>query len=193
MTLPQNKDTDFFLYYLDMAERKYQEAEDRLVSFSFDSYETQELYIHKDLALASVYHAKKETPLIQKYAESARITIEKLVRERPQDPRFHVALGRAYAYLGRKDDAIREGQRAVELHPISKDALSGQDYIEDLATIYTLVGEYEDAINQLEYLMSIPAGSLISVYSLKLNPIWDSLREHPRFKQLLEKYSEKGE
>jgi TolB-like protein/Flp pilus assembly protein TadD len=188
-TLNQSKHTDINWFYLCMAERNYQEVVDRLASLSYDFYESQDFYFHKDLALASVYHVRRELSMMKTHAESARIEIERLVKERPQDPRFHAALGLVYAYLELNEDAVREGQRAVELHPISKDALSGQGYIFDLATIYTIVGEYDSAIDNLENLMSLPSGSLISVHSLQLEPTWDPLRELPRFQQLLKKYS----
>ena len=92
-----------------------------------------------------------------------------------------------------KDRAIEEGKYAIELYPVSKDALQGPYYIDDMARIYALVGDYEEAIDQLEYLMSIPAGGIVSVHSLRLDPIWDPLREHPRYQELIEKYSEEEE
>jgi serine/threonine-protein kinase len=52
--------------------------------------------------------------------------------------------------------------------------------------IYTVVGEYEEAINQLEYLMSIESGDIVSIPVLRLDPMWDPLRQHPRFQRLLE-------
>ena len=174
-----------------MAERNYSAAIDRLNALSIESLEYQNFYFHKDLALAFVYRAQKELSLIKTHAESARADLEKAVQEHPQDPRYRSALGIAYAYLGMKDSAIGEGKYALELYPVSKDALQGPYYIDDMARIYTLVGEYEDAIDQLDYLMSIPAGGIVSVHSLRLEPIWDPLREHPRFQELIGKYSEK--
>ena len=101
--------------------------------------------------------------------------------------RCNSALGIAYAGLGRKDEAIREGKKAVELYPVSKDADEGQSVVLDLAVIYTMVGEYEAALDEIEYLLSIPSET--SVPWLRLDPIWDPLREHPRFQELLEKYA----
>ncbi len=62
---------------------------------------------------------------------------------RPDDARYRSALGIAYAGLGRKEDAIREGELAVELLPMSKEAWRGAYRVEDLARIYATVGEYE--------------------------------------------------
>jgi TolB-like protein/Tfp pilus assembly protein PilF len=169
-----------------MFDRNYQEALDRIESISYDP----NFLFWKDITYASVYWAKKEWSQMNTHAESALVVLEKLVNERPNDPRFHTALGLVYAYLGRKEEAIRKGNRAVSLHPVSKDAVGGPGYVYNLAVIYTYVGQYEDAISQLEYLLSIPAGDVISVPTLRLDPDWDPLREHPRFKRLLEKESE---
>ena len=97
------------------------------------------------------------------------------------------SLGLTYAYLGRKDDAIREGERAVEL--VSNDALLASVYAKNLARIYALVGEPEAAIDQIEYLLAIP--SPLTGGWLRVHPYWDPLRDHPRFQALLEKYDER--
>jgi serine/threonine-protein kinase len=125
---------------------------------------------------------------MRSHADSLRLTLEELVHDHPEDPRYHAALGQNYAYLGRKDEAIREGNQAVKLYPISKDAFMGPQYVWDLAQILIIVGEYDDAIDKLEYLMSIPAGHIVSASTLRSNPQFDPLRDHPRFIQLLEKY-----
>jgi tetratricopeptide (TPR) repeat protein len=121
-------------------------------------------------------------------AESARIQLEKKVEENPEWPVFHSALGLAYASLGRREDAIREGQRAVDLLPISTDALEGPFYVDLLSQIYTQVGDYEAALDQIEHLLSIPAGDDVSVQFLRIDPRRDELRHLPRFQKLLEDY-----
>lgn len=120
----------------------------------------------------------------QAYYESARNILESKIQERPEDARLHSSLGIAYAGLGRKQDAIREGKLAVELLPVARDAWKGLYRIEDLARIYVMVGEFDAAIDQLEYLLSIPGE--LSIPLLRLDPAWDPLRDHPRFKKLLE-------
>jgi serine/threonine-protein kinase len=64
----------------------------------------------------------------------------------------------------------------------------GPQYVIDLIEILIIVGEYDDAIDKLEYLMSTPAGHVVSASSLRSEPRFDPLRDHPRFIQLLEKY-----
>ncbi len=69
---------------------------------------------------------------------------------------------------------------------MSKDAWQGAYRLEDLARIYTMVGEYDAAIDQLEALLAVP--SPMSVPTLRIDPTWHPLRDHPRFQALLEKY-----
>ncbi len=190
-TLPQHHLADYMWLTLSMLERNYQEVLDRLGSLPYDSFEAQHFYFHKDLAFASVYHAMKEWSLMKTRAESARIALEEAVRENPEDPRFHASLGLAYAYLGRKAEAVQEGNHAVKLHPVSKDATFGPRYFLNLTRIYTVIGEYKKAIDQLEYLLSIPSCEFlwqyVSIPLLRLDPQWDLLREHPKFQRLLQR------
>jgi TolB-like protein/tRNA A-37 threonylcarbamoyl transferase component Bud32/Flp pilus assembly protein TadD len=188
-TFPPGRTTDFTWIIVEMGDRNYKAVLDRLGSLSFDALELQESYFHRDLAYAGVFYALKEFSAMKSHADLARTALEKTVSEHPDDPRYRSALGLAYAYLGRKEDAIREGNQAVSICPVSKDALAGPTYVVDLAGIYVIVGEFESAMDKLDYLMSIPAGSDVSVNSLKKDPRWDPLREQPRFKQLIEKYS----
>ncbi len=107
------------------------------------------------------------------------ITLEK-------QPDFAAALsllGMIDAGLGRKDEALREGRRACELLPISKDALDGVAFAVNLAQIYAWVGEKDLAIEQIAAIERVP--SYLSYGCLKLQPQWDSLRGDPRFEKIL--------
>jgi non-specific serine/threonine protein kinase len=125
--------------------------------------------------------------LNEAYYDSARMVLERMAAADPEDPYVHLFLGRAYANLGRKADALHEGQLAVELYPVSKDAFTATDLVGVLAEIYAIVGESDLAIDQLEYLLSIPAW--VSVPYIKIWPDFAPLRNHQRFQKLLEKYS----
>ncbi|MFB0566277.1 MAG: tetratricopeptide repeat protein, partial [Candidatus Aminicenantaceae bacterium] len=188
--VPGHPLTDYMWFTIGMADRNYQQVLDRLSSLAYESFEEQHFYFEKNLTYASVYHVMREVALMRTHAESARIVLQKKVRERPDDPRYHAALGLSYAYLGDKNKAIQEGIRATQLYPVSKDAAQGPIYIINLARIYTVVGEYNNAVDQLEYMLSNPTAEylwhLVSVPYLRLDPRWDPLREHPRFKRLLE-------
>jgi serine/threonine-protein kinase len=106
--------------------------------------------------------------------------------KRPAESLFHAQLGLAYAGLGRADEAIREGREAVELLPVSKEAWYGPDRVEVLAEICVMVGEHDAAIEQLDYLLSVP--SRWSIRFIEVDPVWAPLRDDPRFQALLEKY-----
>jgi len=189
-TAPEHPLTDYMWFTVDLLERKYNEVLDRLSSLSYDSFEEQHFYFEKNLAYAAVYHAMREQTQMKTHAESARTILEKLVRDRPQDPRYHTSLGLAYAYLGRKEEAIEEGNRATQLYPVSKDSAQGPIYVLNLARIYAVIGKYEEAIDRLEYMLYNPTAEylwqLITIPVLQLDSQWDLLREHPRFKRLLQ-------
>jgi len=94
------------------------------------------------------------------------------------------------AYLGERDSALAEAQRATELQPESKDAFGGPEITAGVAEMYAILGESDRAIEILDGLLSRP--SSITLQVLNLNPIWDPLRSDPRFQALLTKYSGKA-
>jgi len=153
--VPSHKFKDYWRYIIGMLDRDYDEMIVHLSSLPYELAEANHFYFQKHLALASVYHAKKEFALMRKEAEQARISLEKLREERPQDARLNSSIGLAYAYLGRKEEAIREGRRAVNLYPVSKDAYGGTHYVYHLAWNYTVVGEYEEALACLSQLVKL--------------------------------------
>ena len=118
--------------------------------------------------------------------EEARGILEKRVQQNTEDHRLHSALGIAYAGLGRTEEAVVAGKRGVELLPPSKDALVGPSRIVDLARIYTMVGDYDAALEQIDRLLSVPSHYWVG--QLELEPSWDPLRDQPRYRELIEKY-----
>ncbi|UCC83054.1 MAG: hypothetical protein JSW46_19215, partial [Gemmatimonadota bacterium] len=145
-----------------------------------DAYAPKSLYS----GLTHLYAGQAE--LARAAFDSARVFLEAAVSARPDDERRRESLCLAYAGLGMKEAAVREGQMAVDLMPMSKDALEATDPLRRLAQIHVMVGDYEAAIDLLDYLLSIP--SYVSVPYLRLHPMWDPLHDHPRFQALLEKY-----
>jgi tetratricopeptide (TPR) repeat protein len=125
------------------------------------------------------------------YYDSARVLIEEEVSSAGEAMRSwnRACLAYVYAALGRKEDALREGRLSVQEWPVSKDAYCGPIKHEWLAKTYTLLGEYDLAVEQLEYLMSIPA-SLLPLPFLK-SAYFAPLRDNPRFQALIEKYESK--
>ncbi|HJR54025.1 MAG TPA: hypothetical protein VJ982_09945, partial [Gemmatimonadota bacterium] len=93
--------------------------------------------------------------------------------------------GLAHALAGRRSEAITDGRRAVEMLPISKDAIEGEIVLVNLAMIYALVGDRDAAFRTLETLASVP--SELGPGRLQLDPTFDSLRDDPRFESLIQK------
>jgi TolB-like protein/Tfp pilus assembly protein PilF len=126
----------------------------------------------------------------QRYFQDAEPVFESAVKEAPLSAIRHANLGWLYAFMGRKEDAIREGRRAVELKPESKDAVDGVIVNCYLALIYARVGEKDLAFPLLERLLKTP-GAVDSVdYSITINDLkhrweWDPIRSDPRFQKLL--------
>jgi serine/threonine protein kinase/tetratricopeptide (TPR) repeat protein len=168
---------------LDILDGDYQTALGRLpglAAFIDGSNDTISYFSTK----AVIYGLLNQPELKVAYFDSARIILENKVQLRPGEALFHSRLGIVYAGLGRREEAIREGKKAVELLPVSKDAFEyGLLYVTNLAQIYVMVGDYDSATDQLEYLLSIP--SYISIPYLRIDPTWAPLRNHPRFQKLL--------
>jgi len=169
---------------LNVFDGDYQEALDRLSSCKLGAFDTQFFFIPKLQLYAQINGLMGNQQLEQTYYDSARSILESKIEERPEDARLHSSLGIAYAGLGRKEDAVREGKLGVELLPVSKEAMRGAFRAEDLAKIHVMVGEFDAAIDQLEFLLSNPGP--MSIPLLRLDPAWAPLRDHPRFKKLLE-------
>jgi len=113
---------------------------------------------------------------------TARAAFEEQLKTLPNDSQLHVFRGLALAYLGRKAEAVREGEHAVALAPIARDA-SGAYQQHQLARIYLLVGEPEKALDQLEPLLKTPY--YLSPAWLRIDPTFDPLRKEPRFQLLV--------
>jgi TolB-like protein/Flp pilus assembly protein TadD len=135
------------------------------------------------LALAGVSALHGDQTRAHIYADSARIALEEQLRTAPEDAQLHVLLGTAFAYLGRKAEAIREGEKGVALLPVEKDATNGTYMQHQLARIYILLGEPEKALDQLEPLLKIPY--YLSPGWLRIDPTFDPLRKNPRFQKLV--------
>jgi tetratricopeptide (TPR) repeat protein len=101
----------------------------------------------------------------------------------PKDEAYFARIAKLDAGLGRKEDAIREALRAVELLPIAKDSVFGAGRVTNLALVYAWTGERDRALEQLETVANIPAGP--SYGDLRFNPCWDSLRGDPRFDKIV--------
>jgi hypothetical protein len=123
-------------------------------------------------------------------SEACVDAVDYLEREReisPGDPANYAALGWAYALTSQKENAIAAGRRAVELTPITADAMSGHTYLVMLAKIYAWVDEPYLAVKTIHTALTTPGE--ISVKTLEIDPDWDPIRDDPRFQEVLKMHS----
>ena len=134
------------------------------------------------IVLAQTHALRGNAAEARAYADSARVALEAQLRVTPQDPQRRVFLGMALAYLGRKADAVREGERGAALLPIQRDAFVGTYLQHQLARVYLLAGEPEKALDLLESLLRMPY--YLSPGWLRIDPTFEPLRGNPRFEKL---------
>ena len=138
------------------------------------------------------YRMMGDTATARAKFDSTRVMLEEMVEESGDDrvleSSIRSSLGEAYAGLGRKEDAIREVERALEL--VSWDAMLSAGRILEMVGIYIMVGEYDAAMDRMEHLLSVP--SLVSVSFFERSSKIDPIRELPRYKRIISKYSDKG-
>jgi TolB-like protein/Tfp pilus assembly protein PilF len=176
---------------LAMLERDYSAAKKVLETSSADetSYSIAGL-TPKIFLEGCTYVAQGDNASAQKAFEQARPAFEAAVKEAPESAERHASLGWLYALMGRKNDAIAEGQRAAKLKPESKDAVDGSLLSGYLALIYARVGENDLAIPLIERLLKTSGAVDSANYAITINDLkyrweWDPIRDDPRFKQLI--------
>jgi serine/threonine-protein kinase len=132
---------------------------------------------------AALYRYARKPELERSYRDSARAVLEAQVRTRPEEASIRARLGLVYAYLGRRDDAVREGEAAVRQLPETREAYGGTNIAATLALIDAISGRQDAAVDRLEHLLSVP--SAVSRPWLRADPVWEPLRGNPRFRKLL--------
>jgi TolB-like protein/Tfp pilus assembly protein PilF len=116
--------------------------------------------------------------------------LEDQVKQKPEVAELHVGFAKVLGWLGEKDAAVAEAQRAMDLRPESKDAFEGPQITEQVAQVYAILGDNARAIELLDGLLSRP--SEVTLHTLKLNPAWDPLRNDAGFQALFAKYAGKA-
>ncbi len=175
-----------------LLERKYQEGlreaeslPDDLLSTAFPQHLSGKYYLIGFARKALQDEAGARAAFLK-----AKDLLEAQLKESPDSPDMHIQLAKILAYLGEKDAALAEARRATELLPESKDAFGGPEIAAGVAEVHAILGDNGRAIEILDRLLSRP--SAVTVHSLKVNPIWDPLRNDPQFQALLNKYGGKA-
>jgi tetratricopeptide (TPR) repeat protein len=170
-----------FLVMCDFMARDYARIAERLPNLGVAAVvDTAGFYITR----ASAYHFAGDDRRARVFADSAAAFMKARNYAGSDSPQKLGNYATALAMLGRNAEALATINHAVDIMPVSRDAMTGVDIRNDRSIIYVITGDYDRAIRELEYLLSVP--SAFSPTILRLHPGFDPLRDDPRFKRLVE-------
>ena len=175
--------------HLLVTQRKWMDAlheSSKLVDEQLTRLNAPDVLVSKHLTEGIVRQRLQQEEEARAALLKAKTYAERFVREAPDDPKRHLKLSHVLAYLGEKEAAIAEARRAVELRPETIDAFEGPVMTQGLAEVYAVVGDNDRAIDLLEGLLSRPSDMTVSL--LESAPVWDTMRDQPRFRALVEKH-----
>jgi TolB-like protein/class 3 adenylate cyclase/Flp pilus assembly protein TadD len=169
--------------YLDVFEKHFTDA---LKAWDVASSNTPEARLRQLEARVGIQVLAGQTAVAKSECEQTCTLLEARLAERPEDQISLTALAWVYVCLGRNADALRVARQAADLLPIKKDALAGPNFLAGLAEIEARTGHAEDAVQILRQLIIAPAGGqFVSIARLKIDPVWDPIRNNPGFQKLL--------
>ena len=168
---------------LALCERDFATAERALAALPAEGGSVEGFVFPKGWFEGLIRRAEGDSAGAKEAFTAAHADVEKIVREQPDYAEALCLLGLIDAGLGRKEDAVSEGERAMALLPLEKDAINGALLSEYLAVIYAWVGETDRALKQLAMVAKTPGD--LSFGQLKLRPVWDPLRNDPRFDEIV--------
>jgi TolB-like protein/Flp pilus assembly protein TadD len=175
--------------YLDVIERRFTDA---FQAFEKDVSNDDLAHLEQLAGRTALRVLAGESDEAKSAGEEAQPLIEARFRERPDDTFTMTRLPWVYLALGRNADALRLSRQAADTISIEKDALVGPYFQNGLAQIEAHAGAPEEAIKRLRRLLSIPAGEAVSIARLKIDPVWDPIRNRPDFQQLLSRPEQIG-
>ena len=173
-------------YYFDMLAGDYQSALALLDNLDEDVIRMQSGYVPVNMLRGQVLDGLGDRGRAVAAFESALALLEGALRDNPQDARIHSSLGITYAGLGRTQEAIAAGRRAVKIYPVSRDAILGMDRLVNLAQIYAMVGENGQALDTTRNILSLPG--IYTVYHFELHPSFDAMRREPGYQAIREEF-----
>lgn len=152
-------------------------------------FDDQYSFLPTTLYAAWAHHMKGNHPAARASFELSRVLLDSVIKELPDDWRVHAARGLTLAGLARREESLGEVRWLQESEVYRGDSLMGGSLAEDRALILAQAGDTEGALDEIERLLAGP--SRLSVHTLRLNPLWDPIRDHPRFKALVTRYAER--
>ncbi|MGB8340085.1 MAG: adenylate/guanylate cyclase domain-containing protein [Chthoniobacterales bacterium] len=174
-----------YWFTLAMAERDPAAAADALIALG-DIYLTADIVeLRPSFCAGLVPWMTNEDAKAPTAFAAAREEERKIVQAQPDYDPACCVLALIDAGLGRKDEALAEGRRAVELLPVTKDSINGFHIIEYFAVVAAWVGEKDLACEQLARAVALPGYGLDTYRQLKLRPFWGPLRGYPRFEKIV--------
>jgi TolB-like protein/Tfp pilus assembly protein PilF len=168
--------------YPDVLEKHFVDA---LKAWDTAPTNTPEARLRKLEAQVAIQVLAGQGAVAKSECEQTRALLEARLAQRPEDRASLTALACAYVCLGRNADALRLARQAADLLSIEKDAFSGPFLLAALAEIEARTGRAEDAVKILRQLITAPAGAVVSIARLKIDPVWDPIRNDPDFQKLL--------
>jgi serine/threonine-protein kinase len=168
---------------LALCERDFAAADRALLTFSGSTFDLGVIQLNRGFIEGLVARVRGDTAAAGAAFAGARVQQEEVSGAHPDYAPALCALGLIDAGLGRKEEALREGRRAVELLPLARDSLDGALMIKYFAIICAWTGERDLALQQLEIATQNPG--TLSYGQLKLHPFWDPLRDDPRFDKIV--------
>src|SRR5439155_186074 len=168
--------------YLDVFEKHFADA---LIAWDTPPSNTPEARLRHLEARIGIQVLAGQGAVAKSECEQTRALLEARLAERPEDRNSLTALTWAYVCLGRNADALRVARQAADLLPIQKDALAGPFLLAGLAEIEARTGHPEEAVSILRQLITAPAGGFVSIARLKIDPVWDPIRNDPGFQKLI--------
>ncbi len=177
------------IIYLNILDRNFTEALKQLNNSKTQFENNYSNYIPNSYMMGLIYKYMGERELSKKYFDSSTVQLLKILKMKPGDNRLHFALSKSYAGLGNLKGAINEVNRGIELVSCI-DGNSNFIRSSSLAPVYILAGDFDNALKQINYLLTNPTG--FSVNILKLDPLYDPLRKLPGYKTIIDKYSKQS-
>jgi tetratricopeptide (TPR) repeat protein len=169
--------------YLDVLERHFAEA---LKASDAAPTDTADGRLRKLKARIGIQVLAGQSVAVRPQCEEARVLLEaQRAKRQPEDRTSVSELAWIYVCLGRNDDALRIARETTEALPIERDAILGGYSLTGLAQIEAHTGQSEEAVKLLRQLLTIPAGEYVSLTRLKIDPVWDPIRNDPGFQKLL--------